>query len=120
MHSEHSKLAKLWQRGLCFAPCLFARTKIVTCVDEIMATNPEEDLIARAKAVAEGLEKPWDERLERLLRFSARNPAAFPTPRGKKLIASASEVEDSYLKKYMGRYYRERARAIVLKDVKTK
>jgi len=99
---------------------LFARTKIVTHADEIMATNPEEDLISRAKTVVKGLGKVWDERLERLLRFSARNPAAFPTPRGKKLIASPAEVEDSYLKKYMGRYYRERGRAVVLKDVKTK
>ncbi len=85
-----------------------------------MTTNSEEDLIARAKAIAEVLGKSWDERLGRLLRFCARNPAAFPTRRGKKAINSAAEVEDLYLKDYIGRYYRERERVIVLKDVKTK
>ncbi len=85
-----------------------------------MASNPEEDLIARAKRVAEGLGKQWDERLERLLRFCARNPAAFPTQRGKKALGSAAEVEEGYLNKYVKRYYAGRERVIVLKDVKTK
>lgn len=85
-----------------------------------MVTNPEEDLISRAKALTERLGKLWDERLERLLRFCARNPAAFPTQRGKKAIGSATEVEDGYLHKYVSRYYAGRERSIVLKDVKTK
>ena len=85
-----------------------------------MATTPEEDLIARAKEIANKLGKAWDDRLERLLRFSARNPAAFPTRRGKKKIDSAAEVDDSYLNAYIGRYYRDREGVIVLKDIKTK
>lgn len=85
-----------------------------------MATNPEENLITRAKAVAERLGKRWDGPLERLLRFCARNPAAFPTQRGKKPLRSASEVEEVYLEKYVKRYYAGRERVIVLKDVQTK
>src|SRR5438045_3218022 len=84
-----------------------------------MATNTEEHLIERAKVVAARLEKRWDERLERILRFCARNPAAFPTGRGKKKIGSAEEVDNSYLDAYVGRYYRERDGVVVLKDVKT-
>ncbi len=94
--------------------------KTIACSCVIMSTTSEEELIARAKAVTTEIGKAWDERLESLLRFCAQNPAAFPTRRGKKKIDSAAEVDDAYLKAYVGRYYRERARAIVLKDVKTK
>jgi len=83
-------------------------------------TTPEEDLIARAKEIANKLGKKWDDRLERLLRFCARYPAAFPTQRGKKAMGSAADVEEGYLKKYVRRYYAGRERVIVLKDVKTK
>ena len=49
-----------------------------------------------------------------------RNPAAFPTRRGKKAVESAAEVEEEYLKNYVKRYYEGRERVIILKDVKTK
>lgn len=85
-----------------------------------VALESEERLIERAKSVAKDIGKSWDGRLERLLRFCARNPAAFPVPRGKKAIGSASEVDDNYLEKYVRRYYAGRNRKIVLKEVKTK
>ncbi|HEV7681172.1 MAG TPA: SinI family restriction endonuclease [Pyrinomonadaceae bacterium] len=83
-------------------------------------TTQEEILITRANEIAKKLGMVWDERLERLLRFSARNPAAFPTSRGKKKMESAADVDDSYLTAYIGRYYRDRDGVIVLKDIKTK
>jgi hypothetical protein len=85
-----------------------------------MTSDPEDDLIARAKRIGQELERQWDERLERLLRFCARNPAAFPVKRGQRQLGSADEVEEGYLQNYIGRYYSARERAIVLKDVKTK
>jgi hypothetical protein len=83
-------------------------------------TTPEEDLIARAKALAQRLGRCWDERLERLLRFSSHNPETFPTRRAKKRIGSAADIDDSYLEAYVGRYYREREGVVVLRPVSTK
>lgn len=85
-----------------------------------VALEPEERLIERAKSIAKDIGKSWDDRLERLLRFCARNPAAFPVPRGKKVIESASAVDENYLEKYVRRYYAGRNRKIVLKEMKTK
>ncbi len=84
-----------------------------------MTTNPEEELVARAKTITNTLGKEWDERLGRVLRFCARNPKAFPG-RGKKKIASAADVDDSYLKTYIGRYYKEREKTeVVLREIAT-
>jgi len=85
-----------------------------------VATTPEEDLIARAKEIANNLGKAWDDRLERLLRFGTRNLGVLPTKRGKKRICSVADIDDPYLEAYIGRYYREREGVVVLKPVATK
>jgi len=85
-----------------------------------MGYKSEEQLILSAMAFAKEVGKSWENGLERLLRFCVRNPAAFLTPRGKQPLKSVDEVDEAYLKKYVGRYYAGRYRAIVLKDVRTK
>lgn len=85
-----------------------------------MSTSQEEVLIARAKEITKIQGKSWDSRLERLLRFGARNLIVLPTKRRTGKIESIADIDPSYLKAYIGRYYREREGAVVLKPVSTK
>lgn len=84
-----------------------------------MTISPQEELIQRAQLVAERLAWPWDSRLETILRFCVANPAAFPA-RARKKIQGVAEIDESYLKAYIGRYHRERDHVLVLQPVATK
>ncbi len=85
-----------------------------------MTTSAQEALIERAKKIANGLGKMWDNRLEWILRFCIRDPSKWFPSRGKKKIVSVADVDDRYLEQYVGRYYREREGFVVLRPVATK
>lgn len=67
-------------------------------------------MIGRAQGVALGLGRPWDVRLERILRFCASGSASFP---------GEGPTDDKGLTKYVKGYYAERERVIAVTTMGT-
>jgi hypothetical protein len=84
-----------------------------------MPYNSKGDLITGAQTIARGRGKVWDERLGRIINFWVGPPSAFPA-KGRRKIATVSDVDDDYLLYYVMRYYREREGTIVMQPVATR